>query len=184
MFIFPTFITGTSRNFILTWKFKCSLENIISLPVLILNSQKYTLRNFLNNLVYRINGWIYWTGAGARGTGFSGSPILISPLFVFNNFTRFLYELYELTWVLAIRKCMRVTDYMAVLTVKPLTGQPDQPGIEFSLTGTELSSHQSRSPLFGFGNIQYLSFFLLLLFVISQNAKTLTPLIFNSLKGQ
>jgi hypothetical protein len=32
---------------------------------------------------------------------------------------------------------MRVTDYMAVLTVKPLAAdQPDQPGIEFSLTGT------------------------------------------------
>ena len=55
MFIFLTFITGTSRNFIFTWKFKFSLENLISLPVLILNSQKYTLRNFVNNLVYRIN---------------------------------------------------------------------------------------------------------------------------------
>ena len=55
MFIFPTFIIGTSRNFIFTWKFKFSLENLILLPVLILNSQKYTLRNFVNNLVYRIN---------------------------------------------------------------------------------------------------------------------------------
>ena len=145
---------------------------------------KVHIKKFSKQFSVQNKCWIYWAGAGAGGTVFSGSPILISPLFVFNNFTRFLYELYELTWVLAIRKCMRVTDYMAVLTVKPLTGQPDQPGIEFSLTGTELSSHQSRSPLFGVGNIQYLSFFLLLLFVISQNAKTLTPLIFNSLKGQ
>ncbi len=31
---------------------------------------------------------------------------------------------------------MRVSDYMSVLTVKPLVAnQPDQPGIEFSLTG-------------------------------------------------
>lgn len=36
------------------------------------------------------------------------------------------------------RKCMRVTDYMAVLTVKPLASDmPDQPGIEFSLTAYE-----------------------------------------------
>lgn len=36
------------------------------------------------------------------------------------------------------RKCMRVADYMAVLTVKPLlANQPDQPGIEFSLTAYE-----------------------------------------------
>ncbi len=34
---------------------------------------------------------------------------------------------------------MRVSDYMSVLTVKPFTHQPDQPGIEFSLTGTCIS---------------------------------------------
>ncbi len=45
---------------------------------------------------------------------------------------------------------MRVSDYMSVLTVKPLlANQPDQPGIEFSLTGNlvytwDFSTRQSN----------------------------------------
>jgi hypothetical protein len=42
---------------------------------------------------------------------------------------------------------MRVSDYMSVLTVKPLVAnQPDQPGIEFSLTGKQVyTSYESFS---------------------------------------
>ena len=49
-------------------------------------------------------------------------------------------DLQQVGWYVRVRlwlrKCMRVTDYMAVLTVKPVAAnQPDLPGIEFSLTG-------------------------------------------------
>jgi hypothetical protein len=46
---------------------------------------------------------------------------------------------------------MRVSDYMSVLTVKPLlANQPDQPGIEFSLTGKLVySEHHLSYEAFG-----------------------------------